>query len=131
MSNELFASLDSAANIFSLFGHLALRRESIRLGQERAKDVLIPLDESEFSSPIQADDGLVVSTRVLWSDPTSGQSAAMVKFTGINHYHVHTYNEQVLVVNGSISHYTDSVRHAEKRQLQPGAYLVPDSRRCA
>jgi quercetin dioxygenase-like cupin family protein len=52
----------------------------------------------------------------------SGGSTGTVKFKSVTNYHYHTYDERVVVIKGTVSHYTDALPESGKKSLGLGSY---------
>ena len=74
----------------------------------------VPLDPARPSGPAIA---------VLWGDPATGPSAMLMKFGKLSgQLHHHTSDYDLVVVKGTMKHWTRGEREADVRLLAAGSY---------
>ena len=86
------------------------------------KDIVTPVENIKFP-PLQP---LGTSTAVgveLWKDSATGRLSELIKMTrGTSPRHYHTFDYQMVVVKGSMTHSTDRLPEADATRLGPGSY---------
>lgn len=86
--------------------------------------VTFAIEEAKFGAPATgfSTDGLKISLASVWSDPATGRRSYLLKWTkGTDLRHKHTFAYQVVILQGIMTHWTESLPGTELKQLGVGS----------
>jgi quercetin dioxygenase-like cupin family protein len=84
--------------------------------------VVTPFQDAKFIpvDPAQPD---LAQMAVLWGDPAIGPSAMLLKFKkGGGQLHLHTSDYHLMLLEGTMKHWTEGVQEKDAKPLGPGSY---------
>lgn len=87
-------------------------------------DVVVPFEELKFGQPKPYGTSKEFSAMALWSDPATNRVTAVGRITkgsAPKHYHKN-YDMQVVLLKGTMIHWTKSSPETSKRPLGAGSY---------
>lgn len=86
------------------------------------KNIVIPFEEVQFP-PLKPLGESTASAFPVWRHPDSGGGSALIKFTkGATDKHLHTFDYQLVVVKGTVTHWAEKIPEAGTTKLGPGSY---------
>jgi Domain of unknown function (DUF4437) len=84
--------------------------------------VVVPREEARFV-PLDPSDPGGTQGAVLWGDPAKGPSSMLMKTKKLaGELHYHTYDYDLVLIEGRMKHWGEKEQEAEVRPLGPGSY---------
>lgn len=86
-------------------------------------DVVVSTDELKFSAGTPKGTTRISGLSLWGKAPADGPISALVKFTkGATPKHFHNMGERVVVVKGTVIHWTEALPETRTKHLEPGSY---------
>jgi quercetin dioxygenase-like cupin family protein len=90
--------------------------------QDTKQPVVIPFQDAKFV-PVDPTRPNGAQLAVLWGDPTKGPSAMLLKLKkGGGRLHLHTSDYHLVLLEGTMKHWTEGMQESEAKPLGAGSY---------
>lgn len=117
--NGAVMSTNTLRSLTRNFIALGLACATITLADTASENIVVPFEELPL--PQLKPEQVAVGGPV-WKDPTTGAWSELIRFKGKTGYHYHTFDYQLVVIKGTVSHWTERMPDAAKKKMTPGSY---------